>query len=400
MTCGHPVTGILIIENMFKITTHTPKVIIFAAVCGVMTSCFKDEPLNAECDIEQAYVHVDDPQLLFFSPSDTLINVKSDMSNIVFNIKEGTDLSVLAPVLKITEGATVSPESGTVHDFSDGRAVVYTVTSQDGQWSRKYNISFKTYDPVSMYNFEHTSFVKVKDDAGYFTWHELNPDGTELPIWATGNPGFRLSMSTAKPDEYPTAPIADGYDGAAVKLVTRSTGSLGEMVKMPLAAGNLFTGTFNVGSALINAMKATRFGVPYTHKPLRLTGWYKYRPGEIYKDKQGNEVTGRTDKGDIYAVLYDNHDNTGNAVTLDGSNVKTSPLIVAIAQVQEVKTTDEWTPFMADFEYKADIDPDKLKNQGYSLAVVFTSSEEGASFCGAIGSTLCIDKVIVDYEEQ
>ena len=34
-----------------------------AAMIGsaTLTSCFKDEPLNAECDIEQAYIHVDNP---------------------------------------------------------------------------------------------------------------------------------------------------------------------------------------------------------------------------------------------------------------------------------------------------------------------------------------------------
>ena len=38
-----------------------------AIICGSLTSCFKDEPLNAECDIEQAYVHADDPTEIFFA---------------------------------------------------------------------------------------------------------------------------------------------------------------------------------------------------------------------------------------------------------------------------------------------------------------------------------------------
>ena len=40
-----------------------------------LTSCFKDEPLNAECDIEQAYIHVDNPEAMFFSKNDTLQKV-------------------------------------------------------------------------------------------------------------------------------------------------------------------------------------------------------------------------------------------------------------------------------------------------------------------------------------
>ena len=48
-----------------------------ALMCASMalTSCFKDEPLNAECDIEQAYIHVDNPTAMFFSENDTLQNV-------------------------------------------------------------------------------------------------------------------------------------------------------------------------------------------------------------------------------------------------------------------------------------------------------------------------------------
>ena len=61
-----------------------------AAICFSLTSCFKDEPLNAECDIEQAYVHVDDPTSVFFSVSDTLVNVRSDATEIVFEIKADT----------------------------------------------------------------------------------------------------------------------------------------------------------------------------------------------------------------------------------------------------------------------------------------------------------------------
>ena len=44
-------------------------------------------------------------------------------------------------------------------------------------------------------------------------------------------------------------------------------------------------------------------------------------------------------------------------------------------------------------------DPQVLANYGYSIAIVFTSSCEGAHFEGAIGSTLLIDKVKVAYEK-
>lgn len=379
--------------------TNVYKLLLGFTLCGTLMSCFKDEPLNAECDIEQAYIHTDNPLDIFFSATDTLIDVASDKNDITFRIKPGADLTSLAPVLRITHGAVVEPESGSVHDFSNGKAVVYKVTSQDGQWSRSYTVSFRTYDPVSEFDFEHYTLVKPSGKGEYYAWSDLNPDGSEAGNWATGNPGFNLSMGNAGADEYPTVPVTDGYDGAAVKLETKDTGPLGKVANMRLAAGNLFIGTFDVQNALKDALRATRFGMPFDRKPLRITGWYKYRPGENMQDRQGDIIEGKTDRGDIYAVFYRNHDDSGNAIMLDGSDVKTHPCIVAIAQVDELLTTDKWTEFGADFIYSEEIDPVLLVGRGYSLAVVFTSSVEGASFCGAIGSTLYIDKVKVEWEQ-
>jgi hypothetical protein len=52
------------------------------------------------------------------------------------------------------------------------------------------------------------------------------------------------------------------------------------------------------------------------------------------------------------------------------------------------------------FEDVAPVDQKKLKEYGYNLALVFSSSKEGASFCGAIGSTLYIDEVVISLEKD
>ena len=101
------------------------------------------------------------------------------------------------------------------------------------------------------------------------------------------------------------------------------------MSNMRIAAGNLFIGKFDTKPALTNTMAATRFGLPFDKKPLRLTGYYKYAPGETYQDKAGKPVEGKTDHGDIYAVLYRNHDDNGEAFVLNGNDVKTNPYIGA-----------------------------------------------------------------------
>lgn len=371
-----------------------------AAVCCSLSSCFKDEPLNAECDIEQAYVHVDDPAAIFFSATDTLVRVLSESNEVVFNIKEGSDVSAMAPVFTITEGATISPANGSVHDFSNGNPVVYTVTSQDGSWSRSYNVSFKAQSTVGNFDFENFRLVDGAAGGQYYEWSDLAENGGWMGNWATGNIGFNLSVGpTATADEYPSS-TAEGYFGNAVKLETKSTGEFGKLFHMGIAAGNLFIGHFDMTYALTNTMQATNFGRPFDRKPLQFTGWYKYKSGGTCVDGDVNEIPGSYDKGDIYAVLYRNTDSDGNDFVLHGDDVKTSPQIVAIAQVPDVDNTEDWTEFTVDFEYSEEIDPELLANRGYNLAVVFTSSIEGASFIGAIGSTLYIDEVKVICEES
>ena len=279
------------------------RLLLVLFVCTSLSSCFKDEPLNEECDIEEAFITADVLEDMFFNTTDAHIKVPSDKTEIVFNVRKQTDLTALAPEFVVTSGATIVPASGSVHDFSNG-PVEYTVTSQDGAWQRKYLVSFRyvTRTVTDVMNFDFERYA-LDGTGKYYVWNDLTEDGADANNWATGNPGFRLSMDSAKPEDYPTAPVTDGYDGACVKLETKSTGFFGAAVNMRLAAGNLFIGTFDVQSALKDAMKATRFGLPFDRKPLRFSGYYKYKAGEKFQDKAGNIIEGEVDEGQSYSVL-------------------------------------------------------------------------------------------------
>ncbi len=380
---------------------HKIHLCIGLALCFTFVSCFKDEPLNAECDIEEAAVPTADPLSIFFSPTDTVLRVLSSDSVINFNVRRHADLTALAPTFKLTPGATINPPSGSTHDFSAGN-VRYTVTSEDGLWHRNYQVGFtpvtRAVKDTVIYNFD--NYELEAKDHHYYIWHNELPDGTFGNNWATGNPGFQLSMGNAAPEEYPSVPLKDGFDGACIQLTTRSTGSLGELVNKRIAAGNMFLGQFDLFSALANAMKATRFGIPFDRKPQRLKGWYKYSPGPKYQDQNGNIIAGRTDSAAIYAVFYRNHDDAGNPVVLYGDNVKTSPQIIAIADLTPVKEAKEWTEFDISFVYMGDIDTTLLENRGYNLTIVCSSSYEGDKFEGAIGSQLLVDKISVICEKE
>ena len=59
-----------------------------------------------------------------------------------------------------------------------------------------------------------------------------------------------------------------------------------------------------------------------------------------------------------------------------------------------------WTPFFIPFETVngRQIDEQKLRNGIYNLAIVLSSSQGGAQFIGAVGSTLYVDEMQLYYE--
>lgn len=370
-----------------------------AALALLPMSCFKDEPLGTECDIEQAFLHADVPDSLFYSAADSLITVLSAETSIKFRVREGADLSALAPQFVITPGATISPASGSAHDFSEGRAVTYTVTSEDGQWQRTYTVRVtirqRTVDELEVFGFER---FHLDDYNQYYIWNDTTADGYALDDWASGNAGYQITNSSATADMFPTRVLEQGVSGHGVKLVTLSTGALGEMVGKPIAAGNLFLGKFDLSKTLTNSLQATQFGVPVAKKPVTLSGYYKYTRGEAYTDADGSVANGVEDSGNIYALVYKNTDAAGNAYQLYGDSVKTSGQVVALADLSITQETDEWAFFELDFTYRGAIDADLLEAYGYSVSIVCTSSEKGDLFMGAIGSTLCVDELKITWE--
>ena len=155
-------------------------------------------------------------------------------------------------------------------------------------------------------------------------------------------------------------------------------------------------------------LSATRFGTPFYNKPLRLTGYYKYKAGEQFYEN--GEYTSRKDIFNIYAIFYDGvkYDSAGKGtdVTLDGNLPNQNyehPSMVALALVSNPQETegDEWKFFDIPFDYQRygkKIDEARLAKGEYKIGIIFASSKDGATFEGAPGSTLLIDEVELIYE--
>ena len=360
-------------------------------LCLAVTSCIQNEALNVEAAIDGC--SGSDIQQCLIDPNEFTVQLYASRAadpskiNINFNLPAGTSI---VPVQRFTEDGI------NTYNFKDENPRLFKVTSEDGAFSAIYTIRLWQTEMPFTYDFE-----TLSSDNPYHKFTEDNPSsGTiirRLEL-ASGNPGFELTKMAKAPDGYPTVQVNGGVDGGkCVKLETKDTGSFGSMVKMYIAAGNLFIGSFEVGQALSgNAMKATHFGFPFFYYPLRLEGWYKYKAGPTFSSK-GKPVEGRKDECDIYGVLYETDD---NVQFLDGSTSLNSPNIVALARnIKELPETDIWKQFNFKFEPQngKSIDPDKLGKGIYKLAIVFSSSVDGAKFEGAVGSTLYIDKVTIAH---
>lgn len=409
----------------------------FAALS--LTSC-SDEPLNSECDIEEVSLQLENPSNYFYHDYDAVQTVASTADSIGFLIRNYVDVGMIPVTLKTTGGAKIYLvaedgtetlfKNGTALDFSDEKLQRFHIVSEDGMWSRNYKINV-VHDVPSEGNMLLDFNTYGLDSSGkYFVWTVTDQNavnglfGAGDPTWKNGNPGFKLSKSSAKPMEYPSVPLeGEGPDGSAcVKLETMSTGSFGNMVDMRIAAGSMFVGEFDVANALKDALKATRFGLPFKHKPVKFSCWLKYERGETFQDRKAKPVEGVIDEPDAYVVIYRNQDAEGNRVMLDGNDVLTSPYLVGVARLPHHYVnpdalypadgggdlesndpihgvTNEWKEYVMDVHYYSELDPEIVANNGYSMNIGFACSWQGAYFRGAVGSKLYIDnvKVICEY---
>ena len=392
--------------------------VALAAIPLLLASCIRAELENTECDIEAVSLHLDKPTLYFYHEYDTLQTVISSESNIVFIIRSYANVASVPTTLQVTEGASTyliaedgseSPfQNGSLVDFSDEKVHYFHIVSQDKAWDRKYSISV-VHDKPSEGNVTFTFDDYYLDPTGkYYIWSapSIFTDG----VWKNGNPGFKISKSSAKPMEYPSTPmVGGGPDGGnCVKLETCDTGPFGKMVNMRLASGSMFNGLFDVGNALKDPLKATQFGSPFTHKPVQLRAWLRYEPGEFFQDRSANPVSGIIDEPDVYIVLYRNEDEAGNKVQPDGNDMLTNPYIIGKGRLPHNFNADgsdqisgnpihgltsEWQEITIPIEYKTEPDADILANKGYSIIISIASSWQGGYFQGAIGSKLFLGKM-------
>ena len=391
------------------------RIILFmqaALLLCTLNSCIQDEPLNAECDITGV-------DTLWLQQNRNLIkgNPRIDNYRVTFTVPYDADRSALAPKFYLTPGARltamvdgveVADANGMTRDFNTPQT--YTAHSQDGQWSKSYEVTFESEAPIEKLDFEN---FELDPSGRYQVWFEMDANDASNPrrnYWASGNPGYNLTGLGSSPEVFPTTAAEGGVSGKCIKLETKDTGMYGMNTKpkMPIAAGNLFIGEFELSKASRFPRKATKFGLPLVRKkPVTLEGYYKYKAGAKFTDAKKKVQPTMHDTADIYAVVYEI--DPDNFVPLDGDNILTASNIALMARIDKPAEFEgdmselaaaDWVHFSEPFKPMngKEFDAERLARGGYAIAIVMTSSRQGAYFEGAIGSTLYVDQLRVVYE--
>lgn len=377
-------------------------------VTFTLVSCIKDEAKNKECDILKAWVQSDE-YASYFSDQNLMHkdNISSIENEITFTVRLGAlqHLSHVPVYFEITSGATIEPANGSAQDFTAG-PVTYTVTSEDGAWTRQYKVSFvEPSFPTFKFGFENVEvFDNVLTKSQYHIFYDFDESGQRQNFWSTPNPGAAVTLGFShQPEDFPTYSVEDGYVGKGVCLETISTGLMGQQLKKPFSPGTIYFGKFILENLITNTTRTTQFGIRVTREPLRVTGYYKYTPGEKFIDKDSKEIVGRIDEGCIYALFYKNKDAQGKDYyiyagdVVDQSRLGTIDNVYRYARIEKVISTDKWTYFEMYFD-GLDVDPQEVADGAFNMALVFASSKDGSFFEGAVGSKLYIDEVEVTFK--
>ncbi len=350
------------------------------ALAASLCSCGeRDEPASIEADIISFSI----PDSLMLSP----VKVGNDFVN-AFIRGNSSDTVVLTPLLRVSAGASVQPASGEavvfVRDHASKDAEYkawYNVVSENGKNTKQYKVTLFAQELRGEYLFSFDSWSTTSSNG---TVSYLTPSDSR---WATGNPAVAIYLGTKDdPATYPTTSSATAVSGMAAKMQTIAGAPA---FGAPIAAGNLFWGIFNSGNLLADKLTFTQFGQPFYQKPDTIKGYYRYKAGSTFTDKNNEVVVGRKDSCEIYAIFYETDED--QEITLDGRNIQTSELVVARAIMSSGNTQGEdYVEFSIPFVY--DREPDFVNKQ-YKLTMVFTSSKSGGTFEGAVGSELLVDEV-------
>jgi hypothetical protein len=200
--------------------------------------------------------------------------------------------------------------------------------------------------------------------------------------WDSANKGLSFIGLNGTTPEYEHVAVK-GEGKAACRIKSRNF--LGIFV-----AGNLYNGAFIKIAGMSGAVLS--FGVPFSHRPKSLSGYYHYKPGIVDLARKPREyMRGRTDEAKIDILLTDWKTpfviDTRYGKFVDGES---DPSVIGYGL--KVLTTDygDYVHFEIPIDYRSDATPSYI-------CIVAASSRFGDAYTGSSDSILYIDELQLNY---
>lgn len=214
-------------------------------------------------------------------------------------------------------------------------------------------------------------------------WNPWAEGGT--PIWDTGNDG---ATTLGESNTQPTDDTWNGK-GQAGRLESKFVG-IGSIGKF--AAGNLFIGNF-VGVDGTNGI--LDLGRPFTARPTKLRGHYKYSTAPIKYTVSGFEhLKELPDTCSIYVAIGDWPEPVRIQTKPSDLKVfdKNNQHVIAYAEFNSGTTVTEYKDFELTLDYRY---TNRIPTY---IIVVCSASKFGDYFVGGAGSVLYVDDFTLEYD--
>lgn len=301
-------------------------------------------------------------------------------------ILKGSIQSGKKPEIEYAKQSESSWKSVPSSDISvSGTSFTATLSGLSASTTYKYRVSVdgtagseQTFTTVAAVALENGSLENWSQDGSQ--WNPWGADSS--PFWGTGNKGTKLIGKNI------TLPVDESVSGKAAYL--ESVNALG----LKLAAGNLFTGDFDLDG--MNGL--LHFGREFSSFPTSLRLYYKYTPATI--DMIGDNVgdlaslKGEPDMCQIYIALsdksepYEIRNNPSNRHLFDPDDSN----IIAYGEFTSNQSTSSYKQIEIPLEYRYTNRTPKY------IIIVASSSKYGDYYIGGVGSKLWLDEMELVYE--
>ncbi len=205
-------------------------------------------------------------------------------------------------------------------------------------------------------------------------------------FWDTGNKGAStLGECNVNPSDY----VPAGLSGKSAELKTEFKGIAGIG---KLAAGSIFTGSYKKTDGTNGILD---FGRPWTVRPTRLRGYYRYTTGDInYSSKEMEYLKGRPDTCSIYIAMtdwttpYEIRTNPNNRQLFD----KDAAYVIGYGALERGSSMDDYEEFEITIDYRS------TSAMPRYIMITCASSKYGDYFTGSSQAVLYVDQLSLEYD--